>query len=79
MADVIEIFPDGTQIERSFTEEEKTQIELDRLLAEQLEADKIAKHEARIAAVEKLKSLGLSEFELLALGITVADESTVSE
>lgn len=68
MADVIEIFADGTVIERDFTAQELAQKEADKLA---FEAVKVAKAEAqakRSAALAKLAVLGLDENDLKALG-----------
>ena len=70
MADVVEIFADGTKIERDFTKQELAQIEKDKL--DQL--DRLAKIEqlaaTKAAAQEKLTSLGLTVEDLQALGLT---------
>jgi len=69
MADVIETFADGTVIERDFTEQEKTQIELDKIA----NAERLAKIEqlktAKATAQAKLEALGLTTQDLKALGL----------
>ena len=69
MSDVIEIFADGTTIERDFTEAELEQIEKDKTaeLAKQAEAER--KAEAKAAAESKLAALGLTTMDLKALGL----------
>lgn len=58
MADVVEIFADGTVIERDFTEQEKTQIELDKAA----NAEKVAKlEELATAKAALLAQLGITE------------------
>jgi len=60
MADVVEIFADGTRIERDFTEAEIAQIEKDKvdLAAKQAEAEAKAAQKAAL-----LERLGISESE----------------
>jgi hypothetical protein len=69
MADLIEIFPDGTKIERAFTAEEKKQkladIEADEL-KKQLEAQAAEKRQSALA---KLEALGLDIEDLKVLGL----------
>jgi hypothetical protein len=69
MSDVIEIFADGTTIERDFTEAELEQIEKDKTaeLAKQAQAE--AKAQAKVAAESKLAALGLTMDDLRALGL----------
>jgi len=69
MADVTEIFADGTKIERDFTEQELAQIAIDKENAEKLEQEIIAKEEARENALQKLQALGLDIDDLKALGL----------
>lgn len=69
MADVVEIFADGTKIERDFTEQELAQIAIDKENAEKLEQEIIAKEEARENALQKLQALGLDIDDLKALGL----------
>jgi len=60
MADVIEIFADGTRVERDFTEAELAQIELDKKANKEFE-DKIkARAEQRQALLTRL---GITEEE----------------
>jgi len=69
MADVTEIFADGTKIERDFTEQELAQIAIDKENAEKLKQEIIAKEEARENALQKLQALGLDIDDLKALGL----------
>ena len=69
MADVIEIFADGTRVERDFTEAELEQIELDRKVAILQQAEAQAKAQAKVAAESKLAALGLTTDDLRALGL----------
>jgi hypothetical protein len=69
MADVTEIFADGTKIERDFTEQELAQIAIDKENAEKLEQEIIAKEKARENALQKLQALGLDIDDLKALGL----------
>jgi hypothetical protein len=69
MADIIETFPDGTTIERDFTEQELAQIEADRLEYENRKAQKEAKAAAKEAAQAKLAQIGLTVEDLQALGL----------
>lgn len=68
MADVIETFPDGTQIERDFTAQEKAQREADKLAwVAKLKAEKEAVVK-RQEALAKLAALGLTTDDLSILG-----------
>lgn len=69
MSDVIEIFANGTQIERDFTPEEKAQREADRLEKEQKIKEEVEAKAKREAALAKLAALGLTTDDLSALGL----------
>lgn len=69
MADVTELYADGTKIERDFTEQELAQIAIDKENAEKLKQEIIAKEEARQNALQKLQALGLDIDDLKALGL----------
>lgn len=69
MSDLIEIFPDGTQIERPFTDEEIKQRSIDaedELKKEQIKSEIQAKRENALA---KLEALGLEIEDLKVLGL----------
>jgi hypothetical protein len=69
MADIIEIFADGTVTERDFTKAELDQIKADKAA----NAERVAKIEelatAKAAAHAKLAALGLTVEDLQALGL----------
>lgn len=67
MADVIEIFADGTKIERDFTESELAQIEADRLAETERLKQIAAKAKAKEDAQNKLEKLGLTVEDIKAI------------
>ncbi len=69
MSDLIEIFPDGTQIERAFTEDEIKQRSIDaddELKKQQIENELKLKKDNALA---KLTALGLEIEDLKVLGL----------
>lgn len=69
MADVIEIFADGTVVERDFTKTELAQIEADKAAEVIRQTEAQAKAQAKAAAEGKLAALGLTTDDLRALGL----------
>jgi hypothetical protein len=67
MADVIEIFADGTRVERDFTKAELAQIEKDKKAEIQRLKEIEEKAEAKAAAVAKLEKLGLTVDDIKAI------------
>lgn len=64
MADVVEIFVDGTRVERDFTDAELTQIELDKKANKEFEDKMKARAAQRQAIADRL---GLTAEELKVL------------
>jgi len=69
MADVVEIFADGTCVERDFTKAELAQIEKDKSAQIKKLQEIEAKAAAKATAQAKLAALGLTVEDLQALGL----------